>query len=196
MVISPEYYQKMIIDNSIEKRKIGLNENVLTGLVSFGAYAPGRMIKIAKELDKVDTASQYVFICGRNKSVRKKLNGLKTNYHKIIVGYVENIPYFMELADFMIGKTGCLSKTEALQNQLPLIIEKNYLTLPQEKGNAQWVADHSAGVVLNSSSQLQKAIKVMENPTRYQKLKDKIKKMNNRSVFEIPDIIDEVMSNH
>ena len=45
----------------------------------------------------------------------------------------------MWLSDFFIGKPGPGSISEAIQMKLPVIIERNSWTLPQERYNADWV---------------------------------------------------------
>ena len=54
----------------------------------------------------------------------------------------------MHLADFFIGKPGPGSISEAIAMKLPVIVERNAWTLPQERYNADWVLEQGAGFVL------------------------------------------------
>ena len=45
----------------------------------------------------------------------------------------------MRAADFMIGKPGPGSIAEAMLRHLPVLVECNSWTLPQERYNAEWV---------------------------------------------------------
>ena len=54
----------------------------------------------------------------------------------------------MSLADFFIGKPGPGSISEAVAMRLPVIVERNIWTLPQERYNADWVLERKAGLVL------------------------------------------------
>ncbi len=54
----------------------------------------------------------------------------------------------MQLADFFIGKPGPGSLSEALAMHLPVIVERNAWTLPQERYNADWVLENEVGLVL------------------------------------------------
>jgi hypothetical protein len=56
----------------------------------------------------------------------------------------------MALSDFFIGKPGPGSISEALQLHLPVIVECNGKTLPQERYNAEWVAERGFGMVVDS----------------------------------------------
>ena len=67
-----------------------------------------------------------------------------------VVGFSSEIPYFMSLSDFFIGKPGPGSITEAIKMKLPVIVERNAWTLPQERYNADWVKEKRCGIVLDS----------------------------------------------
>ena len=56
-----------------------------------------------------------------------------------VEGFTREVPRFMRLADFFIGKPGPGSISEAVAMGLPVIIERNHWTLPQERYNAEWV---------------------------------------------------------
>ena len=60
----------------------------------------------------------------------------------------DQIPYFMSLSDFFIGKPGPGSISEALAMKLPVIVERNSWTLPQERYNADWVLEKDVGIVV------------------------------------------------
>ena len=65
-------------------------------------------------------------------------------------GFTSEIPYYMHLSDFFIGKPGPGSISEALAMQLPVIVERNAWTLPQERYNTEWIREKQVGVVLKS----------------------------------------------
>ena len=54
----------------------------------------------------------------------------------------------MQLADYFIGKPGPGSISEAVAMRLPVIVERNAWTLPQERYNADWVREQGMGIVL------------------------------------------------
>ena len=60
-------------------------------------------------------------------------------------GFTTSVNYYMQLADFFIGKPGPGSVSEALAMQLPVIVECNAWTLPQERYNAEWVVEKEVG---------------------------------------------------
>jgi UDP-N-acetylglucosamine:LPS N-acetylglucosamine transferase len=69
---------------------------------------------------------------------------------RAVIGFSTQIRYFMQLSDFFIGKPGPGSISEAVQQQLPVIVVRNAWTMPQERYNADWVQENNAGVVFDS----------------------------------------------
>ena len=66
-----------------------------------------------------------------------------------VVGFTQEVPKYMACSDFFIGKPGPGSISEAIAMKLPVVIERNAWTLPQERYNADWVLEKGVGIVLN-----------------------------------------------
>ena len=90
---------------------------------------------------KTASGVQLILLCGHNQKLAAELRQLRTQKPMLIQGFTPNVEYFMALADFFIGKPGPGSISEALQFHLPVIVEANSKTLPQERYNAQWVTE-------------------------------------------------------
>ena len=58
-----------------------------------------------------------------------------------VEGFTKEVPRYMQLADYFIGKPGPGSISEAVAMRLPVIVERNAWTLPQERYNADWVRE-------------------------------------------------------
>src|SRR6202521_6019690 len=108
------------------------------------------MVDITKKLNEAGSGVQLILICGHNEKLAAQLKGLRTKKPIAVVGFAQNVEYFMALADFFIGKPGPGSISEALQFHLPVIVEANSKTLPQERYNAQWVTEKGFGVAVDS----------------------------------------------
>ncbi len=80
----------------------------------------------------------------------------------------------MGLADFFVGKPGPGSISEALKMDLPVIVERNAWTLPQERYNAQWVAENQFGVVLKNFRQIDRAVAELLEPEALGRMKERI----------------------
>ena len=70
----------------------------------------------------------------------------------------------MQTADFFIGKPGPGSVSEALAMHLPVIVERNAWTLPQERYNADWILEKEVGEVLSSFREIVPAVARLIEP--------------------------------
>ena len=65
---------------------------------------------------------------------------------------------------FMIGKPGPGSIAEAMLRQLPVLVECNSWTLPQERYNAEWVTEKDVGIVLQNFREVAQGVRDMLVP--------------------------------
>ena len=158
MILRPQFYAERDWDRAVELSRLGLDPQLPTGLVLFGGEGSNVMFPIAQRLGNSSLNLQLVMICGRNEKLRKRLEALQTRNRIFIEGFTKEIPYYMHLADFFIGKPGPGSISEALQMNLPVIVEANAWTLPQERYNAEWVRDQGMGMVLKNFRQVESAV--------------------------------------
>jgi UDP-N-acetylglucosamine:LPS N-acetylglucosamine transferase len=99
----------------------------------------------------------------------------------------------MQLSDFFIGKPGPGCISEAIQQGLPVIVVNNTWTMPQERYNATWVEEHRVGIVLDSFKSIRGG--VTDVIARLGELRANVARIENRAVFEIPDILDGILRN-
>src|SRR5690606_20059618 len=122
-----------------EQRALGLDPSRPTGLVLFGGHGSKAMLGIARRL--ADT-TQLILVCGHNQALARRLQALPGSAPRVVIGFTTDIPRYMQLADFFIGKPGPGSLSEAVQQGLPVIVVDNALTMPQERYNAQWIREN------------------------------------------------------
>ncbi len=137
MILHPRFYEPEPLDRVEERKKLGLDPHLPTGIVLFGGYGTSKMQKILRQIDRSPLDVQLILICGRNEKLTQALRATKTRIPIHVEGFTTNIPYFMALSDFFIGKPGPGSISEALSKRLPVIIDCNAWTLPQERYNAR-----------------------------------------------------------
>jgi len=112
------------------------------------------MVDIAKRLDENPTPVQLIMLCGHSQTILRELKSLKLKKKILVEGFTTNVDYYMALADFLIGKPGPGSISEALQYHLPVIVERNVRTMPQEHYNTVWLEEQRMGIVLSSFARL------------------------------------------
>ena len=157
MIVRPRFYETVEVDKCQERRRLGLDPELPAGLVLFGGQGSNRMVSIARRVNEANLKVQLIFICGKNPKLRERLRALDLQFPHYIEGFTNEVPYYMRLSDFFIGKPGPGSISEALVMKLPIIVERNAWTLPQEIYNADWVEEKQAGIVLSSFREISQA---------------------------------------
>jgi len=194
MILRPRFYEPVEIDRARERERLGLRADLPTGLVLFGGEGSSAMVNIAREIDKAGTPVQLIFICGRNERLRARLDKLRTSFPKYVEGFTSEIPRYMALSDFFIGKAGPGSISEALAMKLPVLVTRNALTLPQERYNADWVLEKDVGLLLPSFRRIGPAIRQLLDPEMFARVRANAAAIENRAVFEIPEILEGILT--
>ena len=187
MILRPRFYEPVNVDRAREHERLGLDPSLSTGLVLFGGQGSKVMLEISRRL--ADT--QLIFICGRNAKLAERLKALPAKAPRFIEGFTQEVPYYMALSDFFIGKPGPGSISEAVAMKLPVIVERNAWTLPQERYNAEWVRERHAGMVVRSFTGIEESVK--ELLASLDSYRDSVACIQNRAVFEIPEMLAEIL---
>jgi 1,2-diacylglycerol 3-beta-galactosyltransferase len=196
MILHPRYYEPVTTDRAEQRRRLGLDPERTTGLVLFGGHGSNAMFDIAKRLDRTGIPLQLILICGHNKNLAERLRALKTNIPMFVEEFTQDIPQYMHISDFMIGKPGPGSISEALAMHLPVIVERNAWTLPQERYNADWATEQEVGLVLPSMNRIAEGVAELLQPEKFQRFRQNAAAIRNRAVFEIPDILKQILQSH
>ena len=142
MILNPSFYEMEPItveQRAAERTRLGLDPSLPLGLVLFGGQGAAAMLDIARQLCG---GRQLLLICGQNEKLAARLRALPHQAPMFVEGFTKDVPRYMQLADYFIGKPGPGSLSEAVAMHLPVIVERNAWTLPQERYNADWVREH------------------------------------------------------
>lgn len=193
MILHPRFYEVQEVDCRAERERLGLDPECPTGLVMFGGHGAHAMLDIFHRLDACRENLQLIFICGHNERLRHRLAGQRSRKKFFVEGFTIQVPYYMQLSDFFIGKPGPGSVSEALKFQLPVIVEKNAWTLPQERFNADWIATHGAGIVMKSFRQIGAAVEELLSGGKLTEYRANAARLENQAVFEVPEILQKIL---
>src|SRR4029077_1035921 len=163
--------------------------DLATAIVLFGGHGSRVMFDIAERLNAADLPLQLILICGRNEELAEKLRGQKWKMPVHVVGFTKEVHKLMRAADFLIGKPGPGSIAEAMVRKLPVLIECNAWTLPQERYNAEWVTEKRVGIVLHSFKEVVEGVRQMLEPARLAEFRKNVAALDNRAIFEIPEML-------
>ncbi len=189
MILHPRFYEPVTVDRAREREALGLRPDLLTGLVLFGGHGSAAMNLIARRLEAAKLPVQLIQICGHNEKLAARLKERRGSMPMHVEHFTKDIPRFMHLSDFFIGKPGPGSISEALHMHLPVIVVKNAWTLPQERFNADWIRQQGVGVVLPTYRDIVEGVEQMLAPEKFAAFRERAAALNNRAVFEIPDLM-------
>ena len=193
MILQPRFYELPPIDRDAERKKLGLDPALPTGLVLFGGYGSTSMLEIARRLEPLSGKLQLILIAGKNAKLESALKSLPGKLRKNVVGFTSEVPYFMRLADFFIGKPGPGSLSEAVHLGLPCVTTRNAWTLPQERYNSEWLTENGYGVVLKSFNGIEATVReLLSSDDGLNKMRQRTAQVQNRAIYEIPAILSEI----
>ena len=193
MILNPRFYEPVEIDRAEGRRKLGLDPSKPTAMVMFGGMGSDVMKIIARRLDQSDLDMQLIMICGKNTKLAATLRAGKGRIPKFVEGFTREIPMYMKLSDWMIGKPGPGSISEAVAMGLPVITERNLWTLPQERYNAEWLREKNIGEVVSNFDQIVPACRRMLEAGTLARYKANAAAVNNRAIFDIPEILEKIL---
>jgi len=193
MILKPRFYEKTAVDRVSERKQFGLEPDCPTGIVLFGGHGSQVMVDITRKLNQAASGVQLILICGHNQKLAAELTKLPTRKPIAVVGFAENVEYYMALANFFIGKPGPGSISEALQFHLPVLVECNSKTLPQERYNAEWVTEKGYGMVVPTFKRIAPAVQRLLESATFHEFRRKASEYSNRALFEVPAILELCM---
>ena len=172
MIVRPDFYVEENVDPQRLREELRLRVDLPVAIVLFGGYGSGVMHDIARRLDSEAVPVQLILVCGRNEKLAARFRSESWKIPPHVVGFTKDVHRLMRAADFMIGKPGPGSIAEAMLRHLPVLIECNAWTLPQERYNAQWVREKNVGIVLDNFRQVVDGVKSMLEPATLERLED------------------------
>jgi Glycosyltransferase family 28 C-terminal domain len=196
MIVRPEFYRSLRACREQERTRLGLRADLPTGLVMFGGYGSRRMLTIAERVAETGLKTQLIFMCGKNEALRERLAAMKLPFPFHAEGFTRDVPHYMHLSDYFIGKPGPGSVSEALVMGLPVIVERNSWTMVQERYNTKWITQNELGVVLHSFAEIAIGLAPMVDSERLARFRSRIRALRNRAVFEIPEILAGLLALH
>ncbi len=152
-----------------EARKLLGIEDKPTVLVMSGSMGFGKVVKRIKELDRLQLDFQMLVVCGNNKTLKRKVNELKTDKKLYCYGFVNNVDVMMDASDCIITKPGGLTVSEGLAKGMPLILIN---PIPgQEDRNVEFLLNNGMAQLVTSTYTVDEAIyQLFQNEWKVQNL--------------------------
>ncbi len=187
MVLRPAFYAlpppdpvgDRAAERVAERVALGLPPDAPVGVVMFGGQGPRVMRDIARRL--VDRP--LILMCGHNEALAAALRAEPARAPRLVLGFTPEVPRYLRLADYFIGKPGPGALSEAVHCGLPVITVRNRWTLPQERPNTDWVRQHGLGLVLPGFGRVAPAVQALVEQLPHYRAR--VAMLRNRAVFEV-----------
>jgi 1,2-diacylglycerol 3-beta-galactosyltransferase len=193
VILNPKFYAPPAADREAGRARLGLRPDWPTGVILFGGEGSTEIERIVRLLNESNLELQVIALCGRNQQALDAVRALPARIPIFAEGFTKEIPHYMALADFFIGKPGPGSISESIAMRLPVIVERNAWTLPQERYNAEWVEEQGVGIVVKNFGQIADAVRDMLLPERYAGYRQAASAIRNSAVFEIPEMLERIL---
>jgi len=112
-----------------------------------------------------------------------------------LLGFTDRVPELLAASDLLLTKPGPGSIAEALHHGVPLVVTRNAKTVPQERWNADWIAESGLGLVVEHASDMAGAARVLHR-TRdwWERLRSRIRALPpNRATYEALGVIEDTV---
>ena len=191
MVIDPRFYETCPIDRSEILSSLKLDPTLPVGVISFGGQGTVNVLACAKRISEAEIPTNLICLCGRNEKLLNAVRSLKTPYPIVALGFTADPPVTVHrVADFLIGKPGTMTLTEALITDTPLIFIKSQGLSIVQGANEAWVLEHEIGVMAESPETVDAAVRnVLNDP----EIHDRIRKCQHRGIFDAVTEIDALV---
>lgn len=166
------------VDGKAILEKSGLSDDRLTILVIGGGFGVGPIESIVKTINMIGRPIQVVAICGHNEELVRRLEAYRPQFKDrlIVLGFVNNVYEYMEIADLLISKSGGITVSESLAKELPMMVIAPIIG--QETRNSSFVVDHKAALKVDRIEGLYAALdKLTAHPERLVAMRENIKKI-------------------
>ena len=181
-------------------KEFGLSPNKLTILLMGGSFGAGNIKETLEELLAVDRDFQILVITGKNEHLKDKLSKMldSTVHNKkvCLLGYTDKMNDILASIDVLISKPGGLTTTEALLNNVPMIVP--YFIPGQEEENLDFLTNCGAALRTTKKYSLPVLLKVLiDDPSRLDTLRNNIISIRKSdSAVNISNLVVDILNNN
>ena len=181
-------------------KEFGLSPNKLTILLMGGSFGAGNIKETLEELLALDRDFQILVITGKNEHLKDKLSKMldSTVHNKkvCLLGYTDKMNDILASIDVLISKPGGLTTTEALLNNVPMIVP--YFIPGQEEENLDFLTNCGAALRTTKKYSLPVLLKVLiDDPSRLDTLRNNIISIRKSdSAVNISNLVVDILNNN
>lgn len=159
--ILAKFDRKLNKDILLEKYQLTKNKKII--LYVCGGVGINKNLNYLKQLLQLKQDFIIVFVAGKNKKLKRKVEKLVSNYNKevLVLGFTEKINELFFLSDLVIGKSGGLITSECIKMKRYLIVISPIIG--QESENAYYLERNNLGIYIRDINEFKSKINYLLN---------------------------------
>jgi 1,2-diacylglycerol 3-beta-galactosyltransferase len=194
MPLHPSFYRGGGPDARGRMRaELGVPAGARVVLVLFGGKGAAEMEPLCGDLLRADPEWHVVAVCGHNPGLLARVEALAAGAAGRLhaLGFSRKVADLMAAADVLAAKPGPGVLAEAFHQRLPVVVTCNAGTIPQERFNAQMVAERGLGLVARDWRAIPAAVlRLAREPGLAEQVRARLHALPpNRAVYEALDVL-------
>ena len=173
------------------RQALRIEKDAKVVLFLFGSCGSTEMVDL---MNIMDQHPQYhcIFVCGKAKELKARLDGLNVNGKHQVLGFVTNVAELMTASDVVVGKPGGTVTAESIACKVPIVMRSGIDVMLQERYNVDYIKELGVGEVVTDWNDLPEMLEWMfENYSEYAENFKTIPK--NNALQETVEFIKEVV---
>jgi processive 1,2-diacylglycerol beta-glucosyltransferase len=170
--LRPEFFKEK--DKQRIRADFKIPDDKPTIMILMGGVGSMASLRYVKTLARMNLPIHVIVCLGRNEKLRRNINRviLPSHITLSVIGFTDRIADLMAVSDVLITKPGPGSICEAIESDLPIIVDNTYNAPWWEIMNKEFVYNHSFGDILMSFNELKPILtKYIKNPSYIAKIK-------------------------
>lgn len=195
MVLHPRFYAGGgPAAGEAARRELGIPGGAFVAMELFGGKGSAEMVPLSDGLLKQSADWHVIAICGDNPPLHEELTQMAAasggRLHPL--GFTKRIADYLAASDMLVAKPGPGALAEAFQQGVPVVVNCNARTIPQERFNAEMVRSLGLGRVVESVHEMPAAVAdLCGDPAGWSRVRASVRALpSNRAVYEALDVVE------
>ena len=160
MPVDPRFYAPPTQDRRELLTSLDLNPDLPTGVISFGGQGTVHVLQSMQSIAEAKIPVNVICLCGRNAPLKAAVERMSSPFPKVALAYRPSPPVdILHAADFLIGKPGTMTLTEALITRTPFIFINSAGLHCIQGQNEAWVESRGLGLGVKSPCDVSRAVR-------------------------------------
>lgn len=193
-LLPPNFYLNHYKEKHHIRKDLGLDEHLPTIIVVSGAYGSMQQQMIFHRLRHLKKQYQLIFITGKNRKIPAYIKSANSHHKVIAIPFTHELEKYLGASDLLIGKPGPNIVTQAISQQVPVIVSSNHCTMYQERYVADWVKKNEVGVVLKHFYKIDREVAHLFDSGKIYTLTENTSKQKNNAYNETAAFIGKILT--